>query len=77
MVSAAQCRGARGMLGWNQGQLADAAKVSRPTLVNFERGVRTPYKNNLIAIRIALEAAGIEFIEENGGGPGVRLRVPG
>lgn len=62
------------MLGWNQAQLADAASVSRPTVVDFERGARTPYPNNLAAIRAALEAAGVEFIEENGGGPGVRLR---
>lgn len=32
--------------------------------------------NNLIAIRAALEAAGVEFMDENGGGPGVRLRKP-
>ncbi len=62
------------MLGWNQLQLAEAANVGRQTLVDFERGARTPYDNNLAAIRAALEAAGVEFIEENGGGPGVRLR---
>ena len=33
-----------------------------------------PYLNNLSAIRVALEAAGVEFIEQNGGGAGVRLR---
>ncbi len=63
------------MLGWSQMQLTVAAKVSRPTVVDFERGARTPYPNNLAAIRVALEAAGVEFIEQNGGGPGVRLRV--
>jgi transcriptional regulator with XRE-family HTH domain len=62
------------MLGWNQLQLAEAAKVARQTLVDFERGARVPYPNNLAAIRAALEAAGVEFIEENGGGPGVRLK---
>jgi transcriptional regulator with XRE-family HTH domain len=62
------------MLGWNQNELADAARVSRPTVVDFERGARTPYPNNLAAIRTALEAAGVEFIAENGGGAGVRLR---
>ncbi|MBW9059695.1 helix-turn-helix transcriptional regulator [Agrobacterium sp. CMT1] len=72
-ISAAQCRGARAMLGLSQSQLADAAKVSRPTVVDFERGVRLPHANNLQAIRTALEAAGIEFIPENGSGPGVRL----
>jgi transcriptional regulator with XRE-family HTH domain len=62
------------MLNISQTDLAAAANVSRQTVVDFERGVRTPYPNNLSAIRAALEAAGVEFIEENGGGPGVRLR---
>lgn len=62
------------MLGWNQGQLAGAAQLSRMTVVDFEAGRRLPHPNNLAAIRAALEAAGVEFIEENGGGPGVRLR---
>ena len=61
------------MLGLSQSQLADAAKVSRLAVVDFERGVRLPHANNLQAIRTALEAAGIEFIPENGSGPGVRL----
>ncbi|MER9248369.1 helix-turn-helix domain-containing protein [Mesorhizobium sp. M0074] len=72
-ISAAQCRGARAMLGISQRELADAAKVSRPTVVDFERGARVPHPNNMAAIRQALEVAGIEFIPENSGGPGVRL----
>ncbi|WP_424139101.1 helix-turn-helix transcriptional regulator [Roseomonas chloroacetimidivorans] len=73
-LSAAQCRGARAMIGWSQAELAEKARVARQTVVDFERGARTPYPNNLAAIRAALEAAGVEFIERNGGGPGVRLR---
>jgi transcriptional regulator with XRE-family HTH domain len=61
------------MLGWSQGALAKAAAVSRTTVVDFERGTRIPHRNNLTAIRHALEVAGIEFIPENGGGAGVRL----
>ncbi|MER8454429.1 helix-turn-helix domain-containing protein [Mesorhizobium sp. M0166] len=61
------------MLGWSQGELAAAAGVSRATIVDFERGARIPHRNNLDAIRSALEAAGVEFIPENGSGPGVRL----
>jgi transcriptional regulator with XRE-family HTH domain len=76
LLTPSQCRGARAMVGWSQTQLAEAAKVSRPTVVDFERGARTPYPNNLAAIRTALEAAGVEFIAENGGGAGVRLRKP-
>ncbi len=61
------------MLGWNQLELAEAAKVARQTVVDFERGARVPYPNNLAAIRTALEAAGVEFT--NGDAPGVRLRA--
>ncbi|MER8841285.1 helix-turn-helix domain-containing protein [Mesorhizobium sp. M0913] len=61
------------MLGISQRELADAAKVSRPTVVDFERGARVPHPNNMAAIRQALEVAGIEFIAEDSGGPGVRL----
>ena len=65
------------MLGWNQKQLAEAAQVSRMTVVDFEGGRRAPHLNNLAAIRTALEAAGVIFIDENGGGAGVRLRKGG
>jgi len=47
------------MLGWSQTALAEAAKVSRATVVDFERGLRVPHRNNLSAIREALENAGI------------------
>ncbi|WP_436249470.1 helix-turn-helix domain-containing protein [Mesorhizobium amorphae] len=72
-MSVEQCRGARAMLGWSQNQLAEAAGVSRATVVDFERGLRIPHRNNLTAIQQSLETAGIEFISENGGGPGVRF----
>lgn len=74
MLTADQCRGARAMLNLSQDQLAAAAGVARATVADFERGSRRPVPNNLAAIQRALEAAGVEFIAENGGGPGVRLR---
>jgi DNA-binding XRE family transcriptional regulator len=72
-ISREQCRAARALLDWNQAELAAAAKVARQTVVDFERGARTPYPNNLEAIRMALVRAGVELIAENGGGAGVRL----
>jgi len=60
----------------DQAVLAEGAKVSRNTIVDFEKGRRTPTTNNLAAIRSTLEATGVEFIAENGGGPGVRLKKP-
>jgi transcriptional regulator with XRE-family HTH domain len=75
-LSSEQSRAGRALLNWSQADLAKAARVARQTVVDFERGARTPYPNNLAAIRSALEAAGVEFIAENGGGPGVRLTRP-
>ena len=69
-----QSRAGRALLNWSQIQLCEAAKVARATLADFEAGKRTPYDRTLADIRAALEAAGVEFIAENGGGPGVRLR---
>jgi transcriptional regulator with XRE-family HTH domain len=74
MFSAAQSRGARGILEWTQGRLATEAGVSLSTVKDFESGRRTPIGNNLSAMQRAFEAAGIEFIPEDGGGPGVRFQ---
>jgi transcriptional regulator with XRE-family HTH domain len=61
-------------LNWSQDQLESASKVAKKTIADFEREARQPYSRTLAAIRAALEVAGVEFIAENGGGPGVRLR---
>ena len=53
--------------------LAAMAKVSPNTVARFERG-DSLYDRTVEAIQRALEAAGVEFIAENGGGRGVRLR---
>lgn len=60
-----------------QTELAKAAKLSQSTVIDFERERRVVSKGAIAAIRAALEAAGVEFIEENGGGAGVRLRKLG
>jgi len=67
---------ARAALGWGVRDLAAAAKVSPDTIARLERG-ETLYARTVDAIREALESAGVEFIPENGGGAGVRLRKPG
>lgn len=76
-LSKEQSRAARALLDWSQTQLASAANLGESTVRDFEKGRRVPSINNLAAIRAALEAAGVEFIPENGGGAGVRLRKPG
>ncbi len=71
-VTPSLCRAARGLLGWNQYDLAKEANVAVNTLRNFEAGRSVPMANNLAAIQEAFEVAGIEFT--NGDAPGLRLR---
>jgi hypothetical protein len=59
-----------------QPDLARAAVLGLSTVVDFERKRREVSDEAIAAIKRALEAAGIEFIDENGGGPGVRLKKP-
>lgn len=68
-----QCRAARGLVNWTQDALARAADRGRNTVRHFEAGRQVPSDDTLKAFRAALEKAGVEFIPENGGGPGVRL----
>jgi transcriptional regulator with XRE-family HTH domain len=74
MVTPGQCRAARGLLGWNQQELARRARVGIVTVHQLETGVSQPRRATLDVVRRAFESAGVEFIDENGGGPGVRLR---
>jgi transcriptional regulator with XRE-family HTH domain len=66
-----QSRAARGLLDWSQAELAARSNLSESTIRDFEKGRRIPSINNLAAVRRALEAAGVEFID--GDQPGVRL----
>jgi transcriptional regulator with XRE-family HTH domain len=67
-----QCRLARTALSWGVLDLAKAAGVSPDTVSRFERGEELR-ESTLAKLRTACEKAGVEFIAENGGGPGVRL----
>jgi len=60
-------------VGWGVRELADKAGVTANTVTRIENGADAK-QSTIERLRRALEAAGIEFIEENGGGPGVRLR---
>lgn len=74
MITKEQSRAARGLLDWSQTMLASKSNLGESTVRDFEKGRRVPSVNNLTAMRAALEAAGVEFIAENGGGAGVRLK---
>ena len=74
VVTVRQIKAARALLAWSQGALAEASGVSEPTVARLEAqdgdlGGRAGAK-----IVVALEAAGVIFLEENGEGPGVRLQ---
>ena len=77
-VSIRQIKAARALLNWSQEHLADAAAVSIPTIKRLEAQDGPLGGREETARRIvdSMNGAGIEFIEENGGEPGVRLRKP-
>jgi transcriptional regulator with XRE-family HTH domain len=76
-IRPAQLRAARALLDWSRDDLAAAAKTTSRTLARLEAGENVPRGSTLAAIRTALEAAGVIFVDENGEGPGVRLRKAG
>jgi transcriptional regulator with XRE-family HTH domain len=74
MVTPSQCRAARGLLNWSQQDLATQAGLGIVTVRQIESGASEPRRATVEMLRQAFERAGVEFIPENGGGPGVRLR---
>ncbi len=72
----AQIRAARALVRWSAEDLARASAVSVATIRRAEITDKQTLMNaaNDLAIRRALEAAGVEFIDGNGGGAGVRLK---
>ena len=75
-ISSAQIRAARALLKWSAQDLASASALGVNTIRRAEvaEAEIALTAANSLAVRNALETAGIEFIDENGGGPGVRLR---
>ena len=75
-LTSEQLRAARALLRWEQRNLAEASGVSLPTVKRLETqpGELAAQERTVVELRKALEKAGIEFIAENGGGAGVRLR---
>ena len=71
-----QVRGARGMIGWSQSELASAAGIGLATVQRLEAqdGVLRGMSDTIWKIQDALEKAGIVFIDDDEtGGPGLRL----
>jgi transcriptional regulator with XRE-family HTH domain len=74
MITPEQCRMARAALGLGVRDLAKLAKVAAMTVTRFENGRTQGAPDTLTALQRALEKAGVIFVEENGDGPGVKLR---
>jgi transcriptional regulator with XRE-family HTH domain len=72
-MDANQARMARAALKLSVRELGELAKVSPNTVTRLEAGLSVNHSTGL-AIQTALESAGVEFIAENGSGPGVRLK---
>jgi len=75
-ITSEQVRAARALLRWEQKDLAEASKVSLPAIKRMEtvRGPLAAQARSIEAIIAAFGTAGVIFVEENGEGPGVRLR---
>jgi transcriptional regulator with XRE-family HTH domain len=71
-----QCRMGRAALNWTAADLAEKSRVGVTTISRFESGLTSPTRATLAALRRGMEAAGVEFIPENGGGAGVRMKMP-
>lgn len=79
MITSSQCRAGRSLAGQSQEDLAKAANVGLSTIRNFEAGRSTPVTNNLNAIIAALEAQGVQFLDNGdiAAGLGVALKGNG
>ena len=75
-VTSAQIKMARAALDWTVRDLAEAAGLHRNTITNIEVGRYAGDPETLATVRSVLVRAGVQFIDENGGGVGVRLRKP-
>ena len=78
-LTSAQIRAARSLIRWSAEDLATRSSLSVATIRRAELtdADTSMTAANDLAVRRALETAGVEFIDENGGGPGVRLRKSG
>jgi len=74
-MKAVQLKMARAAVGWGVRELAAKAGVTANTVTRIENGADAK-QSTMDKLKRALEAGGVEFIEENGGGPGVRVQKP-
>jgi hypothetical protein len=70
-------RAARAFLDFDVADLVKRSGVPKVIIAEFEKGGRVPQRQDLAAMRLAFEEAGIQFLEDDGNGPGLRLRLGG
>jgi predicted transcriptional regulator len=78
VITPAQVRAARALIGWTQVDLAQASGVSEITIKNLERGATDPRISTMNSIERAFDRAGIIFLDAGDvrdGGPGVRVKL--
>ena len=73
-LTAAQCRAGRALIEWTQQQLSQSAGIDIQTIADFEKRFRAADETTRRRLRATLEAAGVTFVAENGGGAGARLK---
>jgi hypothetical protein len=73
-LTAAQCRAGRALIEWSLAQLSQSASIDMKTIADFEKRFRAADETTRRRLRVTLEAAGVVFIGENGGGAGARLK---
>ena len=76
-ITVKQVKAARQLLGWNQSELAKRSEIALPTVKAFERkgGLLSVSEKTLGKVLKAFALGGVKFIDKNGGGAGVRLKV--
>jgi transcriptional regulator with XRE-family HTH domain len=77
MITGAQIRAARALIGWKQSELAEQSGVSEISIKNIERGATDPRASTLQAVQAAFDRAGVVFLEPGdmrSGGLGLRLK---
>ena len=73
-LTASQCRAGRALIEWSLQQLSQSAAIDVQTIADFEKRFRSADETTRRRLRATLEAAGVVFIAENGGGAGARLK---
>lgn len=74
MITGSQCRAGRALVEVTRGKLSIRSGIPEDVIEGFERKLQEPEQDRIAALQAALESLGAVFLDENGGGIGVRLK---